>query len=91
MLKDWGFGDFDGDSTFPIKHGLHRYQELKTWGSATPEAPSADSTLLAEDHMRCGGIWPEILRQLQSASRQLSTAFGYHYGRNPRWEDTLER
>jgi hypothetical protein len=60
--------DFYGYSTFPIKHGRQHHQELKTWGSATPGTPSARSALLAEDHMRCGGIWPEILGQLQLPS-----------------------
>jgi hypothetical protein len=55
--------------------GVRHHQELKTWGSATPEAPSAAATL-AKDHMRCGGILPEILRQLQSHSRQFRSALG---------------
>jgi hypothetical protein len=83
--------DFYGYSTFPIKHGRQHHQELKTWGSATPGTPSARSALLAEDHMRCGGIWPEILGQLQLHFEAVALGFGNHCGRYPRREDTPER
>jgi hypothetical protein len=74
-----------------LSMGVNTTQEVKTWGSATPEAPSARSALLAKDHMRYGGIWPEILRQLRLHFEAVALGFAHDYGRYPRREGTYER
>lgn len=73
-----------------LSMGVNHHQELKTWGSATPE--SAHLQPLHWQRITCGVV-VSCLKSFAGCSHieAVSVGFGYHYGRDPRREDTHER